>query len=95
MKKKNEFILRNMIDEFVLIPVGKTTEKFNGIMTLTDTGAFIYEHIESAASFEELVEMILNQYDVDKETAIQDAVLFINQMLKLGIIELEDSQKNW
>lgn len=95
MKKKNEFILRNMIDEFVLIPVGKTTEKFNGIMTLTDTGAFIYEHIESAASFEELVEMILNQYDVDKETAIQDAVLFINQMLKLEIIELEDSQKNW
>lgn len=95
MKKINEFILRNMVDEFVLIPVGKTTEKFNGLMTLTETGAFIYEHIEEAESFEALIEMITSEYEVEKEEAMQDAFLFINQMLRLGIIELTDKEKNW
>lgn len=84
-----------MIDEYVLIPTGETCEKFNGIMTLSETGAFIYEHIEEAKSFEELIQMILNEYEIDEKNAISDAISFINKMLQLEIIELTDKNSNW
>lgn len=95
MKKINEFVLRNIADEYVAIPVGETTEQFNGIITLSETGAFIYQHIEEAETFEDLIRIVRSEYEVDQETAEQDAVYFINQMLYTGMIALSDPEKNW
>lgn len=95
MKKIKEFILREVADEYILIPTGKTTEEFNGMITLSETAAFIYEHIEEAKTFEDLIEMITNEYEVDKQTALQDAYVFINHMLQNRMIELTDKEKNW
>ncbi len=95
MKKLNEYVLREMADEYILIPVGSSADQFNGIMTLTETAVFIYEHIEDAESFEKLIDMIVNEYEIDRETASQDAEFFINQMLYVGIIGLSDEKLNW
>lgn len=95
MKKIQEFILREVADEYLLIPTGSTTENFNGIITLTESAAFIYEHIEEANSFEELINMITTEYDIDKQTAAKDAYVFINHMLQTGMITLSDKEKNW
>ncbi|MEI3148349.1 MAG: PqqD family protein [Merdibacter sp.] len=95
MKKMKEFILREVADEYILIPTGKTTEEFNGIISLTETAAFIYNHIEEADSFEALINMITSEYNVDKETAAKDAYVFINHMISTGLVDLTDREKNW
>ena len=43
------------------------------MVTLTGTGEFIWEHIEETESFSHLVQLILEEYEVDKDTASQDA----------------------
>ena len=91
MKKMKEFILREVADEYILIP----TEEFNGIISLTETAAFIYNHIEEADSFEALINMITSEYNVDKETAAKDAYVFINHMISTGLVDLTDREKNW
>ena len=40
--------MRQVIDEFVLVPRGEAAERINGTMTLSETAAFIYEHLEEA-----------------------------------------------
>ncbi len=95
MKKIKEFILREVADEYILIPTGHTTEEFNGIITLTETAAFIYNHIEEVNSFEELIQLILKEYNIDEEIAVKDAVVFINHLLQTGLITLSDPEKNW
>mgnify|MGYP003510539641 CR=1 FL=1 len=52
MKKVKDFLCREIAGEYILIPTGNTTEKFNGMITLTETAAFIYNHIEEAKTFE-------------------------------------------
>ena len=37
-----------VIDEFVLVPRGEAAERINGTMILSETAAFIYEHLEEA-----------------------------------------------
>lgn len=93
MKRIKEFIKRNIAGEIILVPTGETAQDFNGMITLTDTGEFIWEHIEEAKDFAHLVQMVLDEYEVDKETASQDAAVFIMQLLQTGMVK--PTNGNW
>lgn len=93
MKRIKEYIKRNIAGEIVLVPAGQTAEDFNGMITLTESGDFIWEHLEEARDFNHLVELILEEYDIDKETAAQDASAFLMQLLQTGMIQ--PSGINW
>lgn len=93
MKRIKEYIKRNIAGEIVLVPAGQTAEDFNGMITLTESGDFIWEHLEEARNFNHLVELILKEYDIDKETAAQDASAFLMQLLQAGMIQ--PSGINW
>ena len=89
MKIVKEFILREIAGESVLVPTGETTQEFNGLITMTDTAKFIWEHLETTDSFEELLELMVKEYDIDEETARADAINFIDQLLGTGFIKLQ------
>lgn len=89
MKKNNEFILRNIAGEVVLVPTGIITQNFNGLITLNSVGAFIWEHLEVAKDKEELVKLILDEYDIDEETAKRDTEAFLEMLLKFNMIDIE------
>ena len=93
MKRIKEYIKRNIAGEIVLVPAGQTAEDFNGMITLTESGDFIWEHLEEARDFNHLVELILEEYDIDKETAAQDASAFLMQLLQADMIQ--PSGINW
>jgi hypothetical protein len=93
MKRIKEYIKRNIAGEIVLVPAGQTAEDFNGMITLTESGDFIWEHLEEARDFNHLMELILEEYDIDKETAAQDASAFLMQLLQAGMIQ--PSGINW
>ena len=93
MKRIKEYIKRNIAGEIVLVPAGQTAEDFNGMITLTESGDFIWEHLEEARDFNHLVELILEEYDIDKETSAQDASAFLMQLLQAGMIQ--PSGINW
>ena len=93
MKRVKEYIQRNIADEIILVPAGQTAEDFNGMITVTESGAFIWDHIEEARDFNHLVELILEEYDIDRETATQDASAFLMQMLQAGMIK--PTGNNW
>lgn len=93
MKKTKEFIKRDIAGEVLLVPTGATAQEFNGMITLQGIGDFIWEHIEDAKSFDDLLDMILEEYDVDRKTASGDALAFIMQLLRAGMVKSES--KDW
>ena len=42
MKVKEDFLLREVAGCYVVVPVGKATVDFNGMLNLNDTGAFLW-----------------------------------------------------
>ena len=95
MKIIKEFILREIAGEYVLIPTGDTTREFNGLITLTDTARFIWEHLESTNSFNELLDLILEEYEIDRDTAAQDAAQLIVQLLNRRFVALTKEDGSW
>ena len=93
MKKTQTFIKRDINGESILIPTGDTAREFNGMITLQGTAGFIWDHIEEATSLEHLIDMITDEFDVDRKTAGSDAIFFIMQLLRAGMIRT--TRKNW
>ena len=93
MKKTQTFIKRDINGESILIPTGDTARVFNGMITLQGTAGFIWDHIEEATSLEHLIDMITDEFDVDRKTAGSDAIFFIMQLLRAGMIRT--TGKNW
>lgn len=95
MKIIKEFILREIAGECILVPTGKTSQEFNGMITLSDTARFIWENIEKTCSFQELVDLMLEEYEIDEETAKRDAARLITALLKNGFIECSKEDRSW
>ncbi len=95
MKQNKDYILRDIAGDCVLIPTGQAGQDFNGMISITSTAKFIWEHIEEAASFEDLIKLIMDTYDIDEENAVMDAGGFISALLEHGLLELSDEEAGW
>lgn len=87
MIKKEEFIVRKIADHHVLMPVGMTAQKVNGMVVATETGAFIWEHIEEVNSAEEMAKLLEAEFEVSYEEALADVTVLFDNFQKAGWIE--------
>lgn len=86
MKIKDTFILRNIAGSFIVVPIGSDMIDFNGMITLNETGAFLWDTLKEDKSIEDLVSSLLAEYEVSSEDAKNDAVEFVDKLKKAGII---------
>lgn len=86
MKRSENFLLREVADTKVLVPVGEAMAKFPGMVTLNGTGAFIWELLEKEQTLQSLTEALMEHYAVEREQARTDAEAFINQLIPTGAI---------
>lgn len=87
MKIKENFVLRNVADEYIVMPTGSNISKFEGAVALNEVSAFIFEKLQNPMSKEDLVTALLNEYDVDEQTAANDVDNLISKFEGMGIIE--------
>lgn len=87
MKLKGEFIVREIFDEHILIPVGETALVYNGIIRLDPVGNAIWEKLKEAWDENDILKMILAEFDVSIETARKDMEEFFCQLRKHGLAE--------
>lgn len=86
MKVSNEFILREIAGEFMLVPVGNAAARFNGLIALNEIGSFIFTALQMEQTEASLVEKITEEYDIDRETASQDLREYLQQLRDIGAL---------
>ena len=88
MRIKDSFVLQEIADEFIVVPVAEDADRLRGIIKLNETGAFLWRYmVEHSASMEELVAALASQYKIDKQKATIDIETFIKQIDGLGCLE--------
>lgn len=85
MKLKDGFILRTVAGETVALPTGGLTN-FDMMITLNDTGRFLWEKLTVGAEIEELVDALLDEYDVTRETAESSVNAFVDRLKELDFL---------
>lgn len=81
MKIEKEYILREIADDYIIVPVGKTAMEFNGMITVNETGAFLWKLLTKETTKEELLHAMLEEYEVSAKEAEADIDEFL-QLLK-------------
>lgn len=92
MKVSNDFVLREIAGEFMLVPVGKAAADFSGLIVLNETGSTIFKALSTERTKKELVDAVLSEYDVDRETADADVEDFLQQLRQIHAL-IEDGQE--
>lgn len=87
MRIKGEFILREMAGDTVLVPVGQTALRFNGIVILQPVAAVIWQGLGEGLDREQLLERILERFEVEREEADRDLEHFLQQLRAADFVE--------
>ncbi len=87
MKIKKGFAMRNIAGSNIVVPTGRASSEFNGMITLNESGAFFWKCFEKDITIDEAVEKILNEYDADETKVREDVEKFISLLEENNIIE--------
>lgn len=81
-----QYILRQIAGDYVIIPTGKTTLEFNGMITVNEQGAFLWKKLGTEITEEELVDAVLEEYEIDRQTARADVTEFLDILRRCGML---------
>ncbi len=88
MKRYDNYIVRKIAGETLLVPTGAAAREFSGLVTLNELGAFIWAHLNEAQDVQDLAQKIAAEYEVDLATAQADAQEFLDLLAEQHMVEL-------
>ena len=83
---KDGFVLRQVADTWVVMPLGQVSLDFNGMLTLNETGAVLWQALEKGGDVQALVNALTAEYDVSAEQAKQDVEAFMAKLQQAGCL---------
>lgn len=86
MKVKKELVLRELAGDYALIPIGSDILKNNGLFSLTETGARIWQLLPETGTERDIVDALLEEYETDRSTLEKDVREFLEQLRELEIL---------
>ena len=86
MKLKESFVLSEVAGQAVVVPTGKELD-LSRMITLNGAGKLLWERLAKGAEAEDLVAALLEEYDVDKETAAKDVAAFVKKLENNGCLQ--------
>ena len=79
MKIKDGFLLREVAGQTVVLPAGADLD-LNMMITLNETGAFLWERLQQETDEAALVAALLAEYDVDEARASAAVAAFVKKL---------------
>ncbi len=93
MKIKSDYLLRNIAEEWIVIPRGENALHFSATIVLNETGAYLWRRLKEHHMVDELIDDIRSEYGIDRETAERDVNAFIERLKEEGVVELLEEER--
>jgi hypothetical protein len=84
--KENDLVTRDVAGERIIVPIKGHVGDLEGVYTLNELGATIWQLITGQTTARELAEAVRNEYDVGAEEAEKDVVDFLRSLEDAGLI---------
>lgn len=88
MKKKHGINMRNICGENIIVAEGNVNIDFTNILSLNESAAYLWQRIgDEHFDIDTLTQWLMEEYEVDIDTARQDVIAMVDKWLELNIIE--------
>ncbi len=81
MRLKDGFILKKILDDYIVVPTGDNIVDFAVAVSLNESGAFLWEQLSKDMTVMELADALATEYDVTGDEVFDDVVEFV-ELLK-------------
>lgn len=80
------FVTREIAGEVLVVPVGEQAQKLNGMISFSETGAFLWKLLDQPRSKADMVSLLAQEYEQKAEDVVGDVGEFLEEMLKWELI---------
>ncbi len=88
MRIREGFILKEIADTFVVVPVGDNMVDFSLMITINETGAFLWNCLKEDKTRDELADALMNEYEgATREEMLEDIDAFTSLLKENNILE--------
>lgn len=86
LRTSPNYVLRRIAGQDVLVSIGEGLADFRGYIEMNDTASFLWKQLQEGKTKEELLEAIVETYDVDEDTARRDVDSCLDLLISKGMI---------
>lgn len=87
MKIKENYVMREVAGQAIVIAIGEKSERFKGMINLNRTGRDVWLYMEKGLDSDEIAKKISEKYEVDLNVAKHDIESMIDRLYKAGVLE--------
>jgi hypothetical protein len=87
MKIKEDLMLRNIVGEWIIVPMGERLTEFHGMMKVNASGAFIWKLLEHETIREKIIAAVVEEYDIDEAAAMRAIDEFLDTLSDANVLE--------
>ena len=87
MKIHGEYVLREIVDEIVAVPVCDTALQFHGMIMLNRASKIIWQCLQTETDLPTIVKAVTETFDVSAQEAEADILEFLSQLRAAQLLE--------
>ena len=88
MRIKEGFLLKEVANDYIIVPIDDKFLDFGAVVTLNDTGAFLWKVMTKDFTYESAADSLIKEYDIDYNTALKDVISFSELLKEKDLLEL-------
>lgn len=89
MKIKSNYVLRQVADIWIVLPLAEENLNLNGMLTVTESGAMLWKILERGSDLQTLVNALTDEYEVTEEQSRADVIKFVEKLKQIGCLETD------
>lgn len=86
MRIKENYMIRSVAGQNIVVPIGDAAIDFNAMISLNDTGTFLWNKMTEETTESALINSLLEEYDVSEAVAAADVSAFVNKLREAKLI---------
>ncbi len=80
MKLRGRYVVRQVMNDIMAIPVGEAALNFNGMILLNEVSKVIWECLTEETDVETIVKEITDRYEISYDEAKADVIEFLDRL---------------
>ncbi len=87
MKIENKYVSKKIGKKYIVVPVGEDEEKkFNGVISLNETGSFLFKKLQQGITMDDLVADYAKEYDLELSFAKNEVEKFLTKLKDASVL---------
>jgi hypothetical protein len=86
-KRSPSMVFRKVADEYLLVPVARSSGDMNALYMLDTVGCYIWEQLDGNRPLQAVLDQIINEFAVEDADAERDLLEFITQLIEVAAVE--------